>query len=400
MINYRDYSKLRNIVTFVTYNLAKFLVLFFKKKDNVWVFGEKQGTLFSSNAKYLFLYVLRNHKSIKPIWFTNKPDIIKEVSDLGGKSYLINSLKAFYYGLVAKVYIFTVGLSDIGNFAVRNALIINLWHGMPIKNLNNTRNVRKIKYSCFVRNYEMLIAKITTKQLKKYHLLIATSEVTKSTIEASFPNNPVKITGEPKNDILYQNIERKIILEKYSLQQYESKKIVTYLPTFRLLHDYRFLFNENEDIDEIDNFIILEKSHANDLEMSKRGNNYRKNIINISNTNIDTQELLCITDILITDYSSCYVDFLLTGKPVIFYPYDLEDYQKTQGFFFEYKSIVSGPIVKNEKSLLKAIISNLNDDSLYQVERKKQMDFFHLYQDDNSSHRVYSEIMILLDSIE
>lgn len=395
MNNYRDNSKLRNLVTIFTHFLSFLLSFFVSKKEHIWVFGEKQGTLFSGNAKYLFLYILKNHSDIRPIWLTNKYSIQEEVQRMNGECYLINSVKAFFFGIYAKVYVFTVGLTDIGNYILKDAKIINLWHGMPLKNLNRS-SVSQEKINSKSKLYnQKLVANLTGNVQPQYDLLISTSDVTKKTIEKSFPNHHVYITGEPKNDIFHQDISRDKILKKYGLLEYAHTKIVTYLPTHRLGKSYIPLFSENLEFKQLEDILILEKSHANDVKFAKHQVE-RKNYFNISNMMIDTQELLFITDILITDYSSCYIDFLLTEKPIIFYTYDLEYYQKEIGFYYDYSDVTPGTIVQDEKSLITAIKEYNENSSIDFEERKNIKNMFHKFQEGDYSERVYKEIAKLL----
>jgi CDP-glycerol glycerophosphotransferase len=397
MKNYRDYSKLRNLVTIFTHNLSFLLSFFIRKKEHIWIFGEKQGTLYSGNAKYLFLYILKNQSNIRPIWLTNKYSIQDEVQKANGECYLINSIKAFYFGLYAKVYVFSVGLTDIGNYALKNAKVINLWHGMPLKNLNNSSRLQQRLNPKYKMSYQNLVAKLTGNITPHFDMLISTSESTKVTIEKSFPHTRIYITGEPKNDIFFQKISRNDILKKYDLLKYAGNTIITYLPTHRLGKSYRPLFIDNPEIEKLDDVLILEKSHANDAELAKH-QIVRKNILNISNMIIDTQELLFITDILITDYSSCYIDYLLTEKPIIFYPYDLDYYQKEIGFYYDYSEVTPGFVVQDEKSLIKAIRDCKNNYSTDLAERKRIKNRFHKFQDGDYSQRVYREIIKLLGS--
>ena len=82
---------------------------------------------------------------------------------------------------------------------------------------------------------------------------------------------------------------------------------------------------------------------------------------------IFTQDLLLITDILFTFYSSCYIDFLNTGRTIIFYPYDLNDYiTHDRELYFDYYDELITPGVKciTEEELIKAIESTVKDPDL------------------------------------
>ncbi|MDD6276606.1 MAG: CDP-glycerol glycerophosphotransferase family protein [Clostridia bacterium] len=72
-------------------------------------------------------------------------------------------------------------------------------------------------------------------------------------------------------------------------------------------------------------------------------------------------ELIKISDILITDYSSICMDFALMDKPVYFYAYDLEKYERDRAFFFDYESYVPGPVARDFQTLLNLINNNVAD---------------------------------------
>lgn len=69
----------------------------------------------------------------------------------------------------------------------------------------------------------------------------------------------------------------------------------------------------------------------------------------------EINDLLFITDILITDYSSVIFEASLLNIPTIFFAYDLENYISERDFFYPYSEYTYGPVVKNEEELVKAI---------------------------------------------
>ena len=69
----------------------------------------------------------------------------------------------------------------------------------------------------------------------------------------------------------------------------------------------------------------------------------------------DINDLLLVTDILITDYSSLIFDYVFVNKPIIYYAYDLELYENDRGMYFPFNEYVYGEVAKNEEELLEAI---------------------------------------------
>ena len=71
-------------------------------------------------------------------------------------------------------------------------------------------------------------------------------------------------------------------------------------------------------------------------------------------SNIDTQELLLMTDLLVTDYSGCYVDFLMLDRPILHFAYDRQYYEKAdRGLYFNLDEVAGGAIVGDFETLCK-----------------------------------------------
>ena len=70
----------------------------------------------------------------------------------------------------------------------------------------------------------------------------------------------------------------------------------------------------------------------------------------------ESAELYLAADMLITDYSSAMFDFAVTGKPMVFYTYDLEHYRDDlRGFYFDLAEVAPGPLVRTSEELIEAI---------------------------------------------
>ncbi|GIN69645.1 hypothetical protein J14TS2_01200 [Bacillus sp. J14TS2] len=67
------------------------------------------------------------------------------------------------------------------------------------------------------------------------------------------------------------------------------------------------------------------------------------------------QELLALSDLLITDYSTVFFDYSLLGRPMIFYPYDLEEYIRSRDFYYSYEDMIPGPMAADTETLIQLI---------------------------------------------
>ena len=102
----------------------------------------------------------------------------------------------------------------------------------------------------------------------------------------------------------------------------------------------------------------------------------------------DINDLLMITDVLITDYSSVIFDYALLNKPVVYFTYDLELYENDRGLYYEFKDYVYGSVSKNSKELVKAI----KDGKMMNDKRKAFMKKFMEACDGKSTEKTFKLI--------
>ena len=289
--------------------------------------------------------------------------------------------------LRAKEIYFTHGFYT-GLRSAKEQRRIYLSHGMPLKavgHLNRFGDPKTIPYSDYT---------------------IATSPFFQKIVAKAFglPKERVLVTGLPRNDLLF---EPKDCLERFGLPR--GKKIVFWAPTFRRalgkeMKDGRFgggLPLLGSDLTDFDSFLssldahLLIKLHPMDrLNRSDFGS--YENITIIRNDDLlqkgcQLYSLLGQADLLITDYSSIFVDYLLLDRPIIFAIHDLEEYRRSRDFVVEDPlQYMPGPIVKDAKGLKMALEKALEKD-LYSSERARVCELFHTYRRDFSK-RLYERL--------
>lgn len=357
------------------------------KNNNLLIFWSWNWKSFKWNTKYLYLYWLKN--TDYSIYFLTKNKEI--ISILKNKKVLnIYSIKAFFTILRAKYIFIEQSTKDISYmwFLVWNFSIVQTWHWIPLKNIElpDSKNI--------FRNIFNFLLK---KEFRSYNFLIWTSNFTNNIFKKVFNNQNIFITWYPRNDIFFnKNLLLDDIYNKLNLSWY--KKIITYAPTFRDTWDLKpfsqdFLDKLNTFCIE-NNYLFLLKLHPFDKSKNLSINNF-KNIINLDKTT-DLQELLVNTDILITDYSSVFFDFMITKKPIIYYSFDYNFYIKNcRDMYFDYYKDIPGPFIKSEDELLE-LLENINiwfNDKDYKNKYLSFIDKIHKYQDWNSSKRVFNLII-------
>ena len=96
---------------------------------------------------------------------------------------------------------------------------------------------------------------------------------------------------------------------------------------------------------------------------------------------------------MITDFSSVHFDFLLMDRPIIFAPFDKEEYLKDdREFYFNYDEVTPGPHAKNWSEILNYIENFVQDPTLFEEERIQVKSRFNKYTDANNCQRVFSVI--------
>lgn len=364
-------------------NLHAFLSYLIPKKKDFYAFLPLHDqTKLSGNLRAFLLYLQKENPQVQVKVIAANEKLLKETRLLGFKS--AKPIRNFSWSCLRAEYILTD--ASVHPFFRKSKLeIIQLWHGVGFKNiaLLNDHLSSKTK-----EDLQMVY--------KKYKLLIASSPEDYQKKKASFNVENTVITGSPRNDIFFQEEGKVQELKKhYGLGSF--RKIIAYAPTFRdfpTRPPFSTPFWE-----DLQDYLIKEetlfalKKHPWDKYFQVPSK--FKNIVDISEKIKDPQELLLISDILISDYSSISTDFALTGKPILCYVYDLEEYiANCRSIYYNLEEVLPKPLIKKEEELLAALSStDWFDNRDYLESYKKFQQTFHTYLDGHSSKRVLQEIV-------
>ena len=231
----------------------------------------------------------------------------------------------------------------------------------------------------------------------------------------AIPENKYRITGSPRNDILML-ADSRLNLEKLLGISLEGKKIIFNMPTFRVFEQagsvdgsailddsfkiQNFDYDEFNDFLKKHNLICVSKIHHGEetTVFNKTKERNFDSIFVVTNWELekyglDLYEVLGAGDLLITDYSTIYNDFLFMNKPTIFVITDIEEYRKNRGLALEpYDFWSAGPKVNSQQELQQEILKCLNDFNYYKDERERLMPVFFKYLDTNSIQRTWKVI--------
>ncbi|MBQ2980624.1 MAG: CDP-glycerol glycerophosphotransferase family protein [Lachnospiraceae bacterium] len=360
---------------FIKY-MSLYLSMLIPKNKNCMVFGAWFGNKYADNTKYLYKYVVENCKEIKAIWLTENMDVYRELTSKGYPVKMSNTWSSIWNVMRAK-YCFTVtGRRDLGKFDsnfMGNSYHIDLWHGVPLKKV-----MYDDEFSSKGKTHDTIAKMLEYFPLRKYYVVSTSDVITKIYISAfRCERNHILQFGQSRNDYFYNEH-----INPYK-EKYAQKKIILYMPTHRNEGKTKIEINKILDLKYIDqicadnNCVFLIKKHYYHKDDALSIDEY-SNVFDITAQNCESQELLDSADILITDYSSCYIDYLLLNRPIIFYNYDMNDYlSKDRKMYFEYNDVTPGEKCSNANELNLVLNSILSGQDSYKDEREKVCDLFY-----------------------
>lgn len=257
-----------------------------------------------------------------------------------------------------------------------NQFYLNTWHGTPLKHMGHDVRDDFMAHKNVSRNFLQCTHLINPNRYTT-DLMLSKHEV------AGVYSGLIAETGYPRVDLILNRSQEDINQLRRKLDILDDKPIVLYAPTWRGLHG-----QVTVDVEQLEH--DLEGMSGRDYHLIFRGHHFAEALIAGSNLpvsiaphTIDTSDLLAVTDILITDYSSIFFDFLSTRKPIIFYTYDVEEYTRHRGLYIDHAEL-PGQICLDITSLKGTLESLLIDE--YSIDRRHQKAIAEFaYLDDGSA---------------
>lgn len=332
--------------------------------------------------------------------FYNTPEYLLEKYDIE----LLTKDQVIYSSSIdqSDVYITTHG----EYLSVYDKVNIDLWHGFPLKGMAKMDKNETVPDESIHNHWS------------KVDMIMSYSTMYNTAMNACNGANIAKyrITGVPRNDALLSS-ESKDKLKKLFPNISKTDQVIFFMPTFR-----KSIINPNkiEGSKNFQNLLGIAEYDRDQLQSFLEANNLKLiiklhpfeeqyfqdeladirseqiltlNDQDLAHYNLDLYNVLGAGDMLITDYSSVYIDYLLLNRPIIFTPIDLEEYKENRGLLFDpYDFWTPGPKVYTQPDLQNAIERYMEDKDYYVGERNTLLNLFHHYKDDQSSNRIWTEI--------
>lgn len=265
-----------------------------------------------------------------------------------GKKIKMDSFSFFVALLQSHIWISNSGMDRDIYLNLKRTIKVETWHGTPLKKI------------CGDEHQNTMGGKRLFKgTLDSKTIRCAQSEYDRDIFKRIFhaSENSFLMCDLPRNDKLFQYTEQEMLDVKRILNIPSNKKIILYAPTYR-----EYLWDENGEnllappIDlekwkkELSSeYVLLFRAHyAVGTALNVKTDDFVKDVSSYPTLN----DLYVISDLLISDYSSCYFDYSILHRPMLNFAYDLEEYEEKRGLYIKLEECLESRINKDEDSLL------------------------------------------------
>ena len=324
---------------------------------------------------------------------TNNPQIYGQLKKEGKPVERFDSLRGRIKQITAQAVFSTVQFSDYNQKLLSKTIYIDLGHGHPIKDPGKH----------FLSESILAIQKQEVNNLRYY--AVCASQFSKDHYQEVVRMNPdhIFISDFARNDVFIDESLRKgknIIVNEIKK---EDKKAIVYMPTHRSDGRKRMDLCEILPLEKIQEFCVTNNAvfvikkhfyHRHEIDDLSKYNR----IFDITSTDdIDPQVLLYQADLLISDYSACYIDYLLLDRPLMFYHYDLKDFQEQErSLYIPFESIDIAPISYSKNDFIEKLTHAWNHEDLYRGKRKA---FAPNYFQNTKQENGRAKVKLILDKL-
>lgn len=380
-----------------------------KRNPCIWVFGEWFGEKCYDNSLFMANYIAMNHPEIHVYW-TSKKNIDLSLLDTRISCLVFGTEKAFSIYKIAGVVFMNQGLrdfSELGFDYFDGAIKINLWHGVMWKRIGHDGSKKdNLLYNLYKKINDYTFG-------SSYYLAVSEeyAKVCKSAFGAD--RRHIIRDGYPRNSVFYnkenlKNAKRQVIDILSNETGYHwsyNTRIITYMPTFR--DNVKEVFScEELEKDEVflnwledNNIVLLQKMHFITQKRETESIKLHKQKRIITFNKVSPQILLAATDLLITDYSSCFFDFLLLDRPIIHFLYDYNYYKdKDRGLYYESKNVVCGDIATDKTQLKDLLVENILNPEIRHELRMSRRKKYMTYETSKSCENIYKKVLKILNA--
>jgi teichoic acid glycerol-phosphate primase len=318
---------------------------------------------FGDNSKYVLDEMRRQNIQVQVAVLCKRKSIglFKEYHDIDlipfGTANVFHGLSSIYHLATSNIILVDnyYGFLAAADFK-KGVQCIQLWHASGALKKFGFED-ESIKYRSPKAKQRFL------KVYKQFHKVVFGSETMATIFIKSFNLEKERIltTGVPRTDFFFN---KKAVRNTREALSIPNKKVILYVPTYRdhELDHFLLQLDIEKMVEKLGNdYILFLRLHPAIQNKISLAEHYPDFIVDVSSGHYEINELLVAADYLITDYSSVPFEYSLLQKPMIFYTYDLEEYQLSRGVLEEFVYNLPGPIVRDTDSIIELIHTNCFD---------------------------------------
>lgn len=323
----------------------KVLKLFVRPDDKLILFVSFGGRRFDDSPKAIYDEMLKDarYDGYKLVWAFNTPE---NYDVPRGEKIKIDTFKYFITALKARVWVTNSTIERGLGFKGMNTLYFDTWHGTPLKKMGS--------------DIDMASKTFRGKGRWDVDVFTVQGEFEAEVFARAFKikEDAISMIGLPRNDI-YHNYTKEYAEElRKELNIPLDKKVILYAPTFReyesgqggerVLNIPMMLPKWREKLG--DDYVLLFRAHYEVARsMNIKDDNFARNMSGYP----QLEDLMIVSDMLISDYSSMFFDYSIMHKPMLCFCYDYDKYAKERGMYFDIRDYL--PNADNEDDLIKLI---------------------------------------------
>lgn len=404
----------RKLAAIPLYAIGRLITLVVPRSRDEWVFGCGAG--IGDGA--LALWDVVSAEGHPARWLVGSA---REQADAEAHGIPIvpkRSLRGLWRTARARVVVVTHGFGDVNRYTVSGALVVQLWHGIPLKRigLDSPETLRlpgalesgRMPGAAVARR---LLAFMYRGAARRIRVLPAASHLVRGRLESAFAlaDGSVPVTGEPRVDVLSQGTPESrrsdaMTRIERAIGPVSGARLVLYAPTWRdgsrdpaipTSDDWGLIL----DLLERHDAVLVVRSHplgAGDYEPDRPTRRVRRLGSDLA---ADVTPLLPGFDALITDYSSLAFDAALVPLPMVFLAPDLDEYAERRGFYGSYPDVAGDGWATDWSSAVRQLDGVLGDEAerIDRIEQSRARSArVHAFRDGGSTRRVYRAILAKL----
>lgn len=364
-------------------------------RKNTYFFQSYLARSLSCSPRAMYDFIAKTQPNARLVWSLN--DINVPVHERTS-TVRPGSIAHYYYLATAKYVVSNTGLAD--GFDKRKGQIhLQTWHGSTLKRIGRDKGIddsqRKIRGG--VQDPKTLTGFARRVSMWDF-LLVANSLSAESHLTAWRFDGEMLHTGYPRNDSLFDpewnRTQRESVRRQYNIP--DDHTVALWAPTWRddaPTVNGRLVYQlpiSLIDVAKTSKLTILAKMHykvSNLIDDS----GLRPTLINVSDWN-DVNDLFPASDVLISDFSGTIPDYANTGKPIVFYIPDYDEYMETRGTYFDIPTQGPGPLVRTENDLF-AALTDLTWVAQYESRYAHFREVYGEYDDGHATQRAVERML-------